>query len=479
MANPFTSDAATSALLQSGLLEPLFRSNLRVDLNLRSLYTPELLTLRESRAIQIIRSRRGTVPGVGEVLAFGSDPTDTAYGVEQWPVNVAHFGKPLPLDLIESGLALADLLPENLEALAHGAGKFQQIQARFPLFNTAVAGQTTTDTTGTVTSVHLRDCNGFCFSRGANGQLAPVSAANTTKVWILHGGSWTSVACTGVVLDSPITLSDAFRQIGPGVITIPATAVTSGDLIVADSASMRVISGGGMSIDTITSADYLTGVTIKQAVARLRLAGARVFPEGGFRCILSPDAMVQLTNDNQVLLALRGTGLDPRDQSNPNVTAKMVSAFGCAFIEDAYADLDAYPSLGVSGNDYVSVPQFNAGGVPLSTAFVCGSGNMTECWKDPYTQNNPAGFNGTVGEFGGWAETGDGITTNVDRIRLILRSPIDKMQRTLSSAWSWFGSYDIGTDFTSESQIGPMPGVSALAGSNSAFKRCVPIFSAR
>jgi hypothetical protein len=476
MANPFTSDPATSALLQSGLLEPLFRGNLRVDLNLRALYAPTLLTMRESRAVQIIRSRRGTVAGTGEILAFGADPGDATVGVEQWPVNVAHYGKALPIDMIESGLALADLVPEYLEALAHGAGKFQQIQARFPLFNTAVAGQTTTDTAATGTTKHLASCNGFAFSRAANGQYAPVGGGNTLKVWVLHGGTWSAQTVTAVVLDTPIALSDPFRQIGPGTITLDSCTTSAGDLIVADTASYRVIAGGGLGIDSIGGTDALSGVTVKQAVARLRLAGAQTFPEGGYRCILNPDGQSMLLNDNQVLLALRGQGLDKDDLMNPNVSAKLVAAFGCTFVEDAYADLAAYPSLGVAGNDYVDVPTVNAGGVALSTAFVVGAGNLSECWKDPYTQNNPAGFNGTVGEFGGWAEQGDGITTNVDRIRLILRAPLDKMQRAMSSAWSWFGAYDVGTDFTSESQIGPL---AVLTNSNSAYKRVCSIFYAR
>lgn len=466
MANQFVSDAKIATLMQSGLLEKLFNVNLRNELNWRSLYTPKYWA---DRAVDIVRTKRGTMAGNATPLAAGVDPSDGTYEFEQWPASIAFYGDSIPTDLVTSGLTLAELLPESLEALARSFARTMNTISRYPVVNAALAGQTTTSTAATGQTKAVASINGFCFAKDSANKYSPVSAANTLKVWVYHGAAWAAKTCTGVVPATPGYVT------GPGDLTFSDAgfATIAGDLVVADTASARVIAGGGLSVDTIGATDFISAVTVKKAVARLKYLGVPTFDNGSYKLVISPNNNVNLLNDTQILLAMRGQGLDPRDLANPNVTAALNKVFGCTVVEDAYADPATF---NVIAKDYLDCPTVNAGGTPLAVAYVVGKGGLVEDWREPVQGVPPSGYNGTVGEFGKWKENSSGVETMTDRARLILRAPLDKEQRVVSSAWGYMGGYNVATDFTAEIAAGPL---AALTGSNSAYKRYVAIVSAQ
>jgi len=463
----FTSDAKVASLLQEGLLEHYFGANLRNPMNWRGLYTPKQWM---DRATQIMRTKRGSIAAKALPLPFSTDPSDATFELEQWPVDIKHFANTIPTDLLESGLTLAELVPQVIEGLARSFSLSANVLARYPAMNAALAGQTTTSTADTSMVKVVASINGFCFARDAGNRLSPVSSLNTLKVWVYSSATWTSHTLISAVPTTPGLVT------GPGTLTFTGGNFTTvnADLIVADTASYRVISSGGLGIDSITAGDVIADVEIKTAVARLRQMGVPTFADGLYKLILSPSDMAQLLGSSPIQLMLRGRGLNANDMSNPEVSAQIYNVLGCRLIEDAYADPSTYPAS-VAAGDYLDAPKLNASNVPLSTALVVGNGGLTEDWKDAMATMNPAGYNGSVGDFGKWAVNDQGVETNTDRCRLILRAPIDKVQQVIQATWSYVGGYSVATDFTSEIAGGPLV---ALTGSNSAYKTIVPIIHA-
>ena len=81
------------------------------------------------------------------------------------------------------------------------------------------------------------------------------------------------------------------------------------------------------------------------------------------------------------------------------------------------------------------------GSVKLSHALIVGDEAGLEYWDEPI-QPSEAGMNGRVGK---WDVTVNAAKVMVDSVQLILRAPIDRMQRVISTSWAYFGDHVVGT----------------------------------
>src|SRR5262245_42520253 len=71
---------------------------------------------------------------------------------------------------------------------------------------------------------------------------------------------------------------------------------------------------------------------------------------------------------------------------------------------------------------------------------------------------------GVTGKIGNFDVVNNGVAVMIERIRYIIRSPLDRLQQFVSQAWSWSGDFPVPSDITS--------------GDAARFKRAVIIESA-
>jgi hypothetical protein len=84
-------------------------------------------------------------------------------------------------------------------------------------------------------------------------------------------------------------------------------------------------------------------------------------------------------------------------------------------------------------------------GMTLHRPIVTGMGAIEEKYLDESRYISEAGIMGRIGEF---AVVNSGVAIMTERIRLILRAPLDRLQQQTSSAWSWSGDWPIPSDET-------------------------------
>ena len=85
----------------------------------------------------------------------------------------------------------------------------------------------------------------------------------------------------------------------------------------------------------------------------------------------------------------------------------------------------------------------NASGVQIAQTLITGRGAMYERWVNEMQYISEAGVTGKVGEFD---VVNQGIQIQTDRIRLVIASPIDRMQDMVRATWSYSGCYPIPSD---------------------------------
>ena len=81
----------------------------------------------------------------------------------------------------------------------------------------------------------------------------------------------------------------------------------------------------------------------------------------------------------------------------------------------------------------------------LHRPIVTGQGAIEEKYLDESKYISEAGVQGKIGEF---AVVNGGMQIMTERIRLILRAPLDRLQQMTSAAWSFSGDWTMPTDQT-------------------------------
>jgi len=68
---------------------------------------------------------------------------------------------------------------------------------------------------------------------------------------------------------------------------------------------------------------------------------------------------------------------------------------------------------------------------------------------------------GATGKIGNFSITNNGVMVDVDRVRFIMRSPLDRLQQIVAQSWSWSGDFPVPSDL--------------LEGGNSRYKRSIVV----
>lgn len=429
-------------LIQDRTLERVFHDALFPRLLFRSEAVPEMWPVNLGE--RMVFTRAGRIPVGTTPLVPGQDPSPVSYAIEQWEAEARQFGETIDTHMPSSYVALAPLFLRNTVQLGLNAGETLNRLVRNALFRAYLGGQsnTTQAALAGATTLVVASLNGFQ-ERVLNGRPSPVSTANPLPIAINVVGE----PANAVVGAVPLNPADPF---GPGIITLQAATTNpiplrTAVLAVTRSRITRV--GGAVSIDGITGANILTLQTIIDTVARMRADLIPPTADGYYHVHITPEGEAQLFADNafQRLYQSLPDNAVYRDLA-------IGQLLGCRFYRNtenpnqgnAGALIDTSGGAGSAReSSEVGAEVVNQAGVPIRRALVVGGGACYEKYLDEGRFMTEAGATGKIGEF---AVMNNGVAVMTNRIRYIIRSPLDRAQQVVSQTWTWSGDFPIPSD---------------------------------
>lgn len=431
-------------LQQKGLLERAFHDGLYPNLAYRAEAMFE--EWPANSGTEVFMSRPGLLTPVVTPLTPGVDPVPQNVTYEQWSAILDRFASAVDTHIPTSVVSNASLFLRNIQQLGLQAGQSVNRIARNALFKAYLSGQTATIDAALAgdTQLHVASLNGFVdvILTATSARPVPVSPASPLPVTI------TGVAGTrNVIAANP---DDPADPLGPGVLTLSAAlgvGVAARGVVLSVFRPRVVRSGGGASVDAIGPADTFVLQDAINAVAFLRDASVQPHMDGFYHAHISPQANAQVFTDpafqrlNTALPehaiykqgfigTLAGVMFFMNNESpNPNNSGPRTATGAASFYS---RDIAAETT--------------NAAGVNIGRTLLTGMGCLYERGLDESAYVTEAGITGKVGEFD---VINNGVSIMTERIRLILRAPLNRLQDQVGAAWSITTSFPVPSDQTS------------------------------
>lgn len=384
-------------------------------------------------------TRTGLIKPTTRPIQPNTDPVPVQYTIEQWEATAEQWASTIDTHMPTSYVTLASQYLRNMHQLGLHSGQSLNRVVRDKLFNAYVAGNTVVKAggVGAGTSVPVQNLDGFTRKLFA-GRPQLVSASNPLSITI------TGVTGTRNVIG--FTPDIAGDEIHGGTLTLDATtgAVLAGrESVLAVNRSRLIYSGGGTRIDDIIAADQFRLADVRAAVAQLRFDNVPAHEDGSYHVHLDPISESQIFGDNE---------FQRLNQSIPDYIhyRRFAAAFllNCTFYRNTEAPttatVDEDPLTGATTGFEMTTPA----GVPIHRPIFTGQGAIEEKYLDESRYISEAGIQGKIGEF---AVVNGGVQVMTERIRLILRAPLDRLQQSTSASWSYSGDWPIPTDETATS----------------------------
>lgn len=414
---------------------------------------------------------RSTEPEVNtDPLLPGADPTPVEDRYEQWKTRAAEYpSQASDVSMAVSRLTLASQFTDKVKNQGRLAGLTMNRLARNALFLAYGTGHTIAETGGApTTSFEVASIAGFTENVTTGGELLPVSAANPKSFFI------NNTAATSTVIAA--TAADPAFPLGRGTLTLSGAGdtIAAGDAIRAADAPRIMRSGGGQSVDAINVTHTLKFADLRQAIAVLKSNKVPPHPDGSYHGHISSLAAAQIFADSEFQALHDGTPYNER-------YAKFAvgKILNCTFYSDEEVPMISSNGIGNVGTLQVSRPTsaasarlgkeigaevINASGVRIIRTIITGGESLVECWI-PEAQDyvTEAGTTGVVRPFE--RITANAMAMAVERVRFIIRGPLDRRQQHVSMTWSWAGDFGVPSDLQARY-------------SGSRYKRCIVIESA-
>ncbi len=439
---------AVIELNQKGLLERAFHDGLYPNLAFRAEAMPE--EWPENTGNEMFQTRAGLLKPNVKPITPGTDPIGQVVPYEQWVATLNQFADSIDTHMPTSATANANLLLRNIHQLGLQAGQSVNRIARNSLFQAYLSGQTVSLTTiaSTDTAIRVAALNGFTdvVIPGGNVKPQPVSVAFPLPITV-GAGPTASASVVGFIPDDPTD------PIGPCTLILSAaigTAFASSRVPVKSAFAPRILrSAAGASIDAIGPADTLTLQQCINAVAFLRRANVQPHDDGFYHAHISPLSMAQLFAD-PVFQRL--------NQSLPEHVIYKEGFLGYMAGIMFFMNTESPESFN-SGNliataqsglfaDELGAEIVNGGGTQVGRVLITGRGVVYEKYLDEGSYVTEAGTTGKIGEF---EVVNNNISILTERIRLVLRAPLDKLQQLVTATWSISTSFPIPSDITAPS----------------------------
>jgi hypothetical protein len=392
---------------------------------------------------EIFMSRPGLMTPIVKPIAAGVDPVPQAVAYEQWVARLARYAGTIDTHIPTSVVSNADLFLRNIHQLGLQAGQSLNRIPRNSLFKAYLSGHTlsTAIAAAGATTVRVASLNGFTdvVLTGSQVRPATVSAATPLPVTI------TGIGTRNVIGYTPDDPDDPF---GPGTILLSAVlgggGIAARTPIISSQAPQVIRSGGGTSVDAIGAADTFTLQDLINAVNRLRKNNVQPHEDGYYHAHISTDGNSQVFADPA--FQRLNTALPDHTYYQEAFIGTIAGA--ASYLNNETPDLlnaGARTSTGTNAfySEDIGAETTNDTGINIGRIVVTGRGAMVEKWLDEKSYVTEAGTTGKVGEF---TVVNAGIEVQTERIRLILRAPLNRLQDVVAASWSCTTSFPVPSD---------------------------------
>ncbi len=432
-------------LVQQGLLERAFHDGLFPALMYRSEASAE--EWGANTGTEIFMSRPGLLRPIVKPLAAGVDPTPQTVSFEQWVARLARYAGTIDTHIPTSVVANADLFLRNIHQLGLQAGQSLNRIPRNELFKSYLSGHTVTIAAAGApdTTIRVAALNGFIDVVIPGAQVRPASVSPATPLAITIAG----VGVRNVIGYTPDDPDDPF---GPGTLLLDA-AIGGGGIaartpVLSSQRPMIIRSGGGTSVDAIGGGDTFVLQDLINAVNKLRKQNVQPHEDGYYHAHISTDANSQVFAD---------PAFQRLNTALPDHTyyqeAFIGTIAGCACFLNTespdYGNAGDRVATGAGGSFYscdIGAETTNDSGINIGRVIVTGRGALVEKYLDEKAYVTEAGITGKVGEF---TVVNAGVEVQTERVRLILRAPLNRLQDVVAASWSITTSFPIPSDISS------------------------------
>lgn len=435
------------ALVQENLLERAFHDALYPRLLFRGEATP--VAWPTGVGDTQIFSAPGLMPIDARPLTPGDDPDPDTYPVEQWESQLNQYAKSIDTHMPTSIQAIANLFLRNAHQLGLQAGQTLNRIVRNRMYAAALAGHTVADgaAVGT-TSLRVKRLNGFTRARrpdlaaGSPVRFNHVSASNPLPIVLFDNGAETA---NTVVAFNPDTPGD---EQGPGVLTlgVATTNVANRAYVLANDRTALVRTGGGNKVDDLTaSTDIPTLADVRSMVSNFWQQSVPEHPDGRFHCHFGPKSQALMFADPEFQRLL--TALPDYYMYRQFAIGELLNV---VFFRNAECPMTD-TVIGGSTATYDQRDPFvgelttngAAGGNQVHRMLFTAQGGVFEYYQDLSQLITEAGLNGRIGDP---RIVNNGIEVITDRIQLVIRAPLNRLQDQVATSWKFVGDWPVRTD---------------------------------
>jgi hypothetical protein len=437
------------SVVQENILERVFHDALFPRMLFRGEATP--VAWPENVGDTMVFSGVGLIPVDLRPLTPGNDPDPVTYPLEQWTAQLQQLAGTIDTHMPTSMVAIANLFLRNAHQLGLMAARTLNLQVRNRMYAAALSGWTVADgAQAGVSTLRVKRLNGFTKARNPNTAGASlvkfdtVSASNPLTVTIYDNTGPAEVTRT-VTAYTPDTPGDEF---GPGTITLAGGNVTVSDraYVIASDRTFMVRVGGGNKVDDVGNTDLPTLADIRSAVAHFWQMNVPEHPDQRFHCHLDPVSQAKIFQDTEfqrLLTALPDYYMYKQFAIGELLNTVFFRNSDCPTSDTVVGGLTA----SYDARDPFVGELFNNGnastGVKIHRMIFSAQGGIMEY------HSNLAALLTDAGILGATADpriVNNGIEVLSDRIQLIIRAPMNRLQDKVSTSWKFIGDWPVRTD---------------------------------
>lgn len=440
-------DPAIRALTQENLLERAFHDALFPRLLFRGEASAQLWP--NNVGDNMVFTGPGLITPDMRPLQPGTDPLPTTYASEQWEATLQQYSSSIDTHMPTSITAIANLFLRNAQQLGLQAGMTLNRVVRNRAFNAALSGWTVADGAQVATtSLRVKRLNGFTKARrpdlaaGSPVRFNTVSSNNPLVITVEESGVPAARTVTGFTPDV------AGDETGPGVLTInAAVTVADRDAVYSGDRTGIVRVGGGNSVGAIGSSDILRLQDIRSAVSRFWQQNVPEMPDGRFHAHMGPTSQNQIFADTEFGRLL--TSLPDYYMYRQFSIGEILNTVIFRNSENPLPETVIGGSTAAySQNDPFAGELFANGlttGVRINRVLFLAQGAIMEYYQDLSGLVTEAGVTGKVGRP---TVNNNGIEVMTERVQLIIRAPLNRLQDQVSTSWKFIGDWPMRTDVT-------------------------------
>lgn len=396
----------------------------------------------------IIQTAKGLMQPAMRPLLPGADPVPKTYALEQWEATIQKRGSSVDVDMNNDMVAIASIFLQNAHQLGLQAAQTLNRVVRNRMYNAAESGWTVADgAQSATTSLRVKRINGFTKARNpttsgaSNVRFSAVSSTNPLSILVDISGTLTANTVTGFTPDN------AGDEYGPGVLTLGSAATVSDRAAVLSlDRSYALHVGGGNRTDDVGSTDLPKLSDVRATIANFWQNNVPSHADARFHCHMDPVSMAKVYEDPE-LQRLNTSMPDWYMYKDFFIGEILNTVFArnpeCPIMQTVYpndgttysVDDDFAPELYSNGNAST--------GVAMHRMLFSGAESVIECYRDAMDLISDAGLTGKTATP---SVTNNGIEVMTDRVQLIFRAPLDRLQSQVSISWLFIGDWPVRTD---------------------------------